>query len=262
MPDQPEKGLTLSIVSHGHGALVGELLGDIARHCRDVEVLLTVNVPERLPFEPASFGFPVRLLANDAPRGFGANHNAAFRLARGGFFCVLNPDVRLDSDPYPALIRALADEKVGVAAPVVLSPGGGIEDSARKYPTPLSVAKKAFARRPGLDYAVSSTPFSPDWVGGMFMLFRREVFGRAGGFDERYFLYYEDVDLCRRLAALGYRVELVPAARVVHHARRRSHGRDLRHALWHVASMLRYFSSAARAAPAPPPDQAARRKTP
>jgi GT2 family glycosyltransferase len=78
----------------------------------------------------------------------------------------------------------------------------------------------------------------------MFMLFRREVFERAGGFDERYFLYYEDVDLCRRLAALGYRVELVPAARVVYDARRRSRGRDFRHALWHLASMLRYFSSA------------------
>ena len=244
MPAEPEIQLTLSIVSHGHGALVGALLDDIARHCRGVEVLLTVNVPEALSFEPSAFGFPVRLVANDAPRGFGANHNAAFRLARGGFFCVLNPDVRFDSDPYPPLIRALADQQVGVAAPVVLSPGGEVEDSARKYPTPFSVARKAFARRPGLDYAVGQTPFSPDWVGGMFMLFRREAFERAGGFDERYYLYYEDVDLCRRLAGLGYRVELVPAARVMHDARRRSHGRDIRHSLWHLASMLRYFTSA------------------
>jgi hypothetical protein len=241
MPTELEKRLSLSIVSHGHGALVGELLGDIGRHCPDVEVLLTVNVPERLPFEPSSFGFPVSVIANATARGFGANHNAAFRAARGDFFCVLNPDVRFDSDPFPALVGALADAKVGVAAPVVLSPGGAIEDSARKYPTPLSVAKKAFASRPQLDYAIGEAPFSPDWVGGMFMLFRREAFERAGGFDERYFLYYEDVDLCRRLARLGYRVELVPAARVVHHARRRSRGRDYRHSLWHLASMLRYF---------------------
>ena len=219
-----------------------DLLGDIARHCQGVEVLLTVNVPEKLPVEPAAFDFPVRVIENAAPRGFGANHNAAFRLGRGAFFCVLNPDVRLDSDPFPALIRALEGERVGVAAPAVLSPDGKIEDSARRYPTPFSVAKKAFERRPALDYAVGREPFSPDWVGGMFMLFRREVFERAGGFDERYFLYYEDVDLCRRLAGLGYRVEFVPAARVVHNARRRSHG-DIRHSLWHLASMLRYFFS-------------------
>ena len=243
MSGEPENLVSLSIVSHGHGPLVHDLLGDIARYCRGIEVLLTVNVPERFPFEPTSFGFPLRLVANDRPRGFGANQNAAFRLARGRFFCVLNPDVRLESDPFPALTRALADDQVGVAAPVVLSPGGEIEDSARKYPTPLSVARKAFSRRPALDYHVGREPFSPDWVGGMFMLFRREVFERAGGFDERYFLYYEDVDLCRRLARLGYRAELVPAARVVHNARRRSRGGDVRHSLWHLSSMLRYFTS-------------------
>ena len=246
MTSASKKLLTLSIVSHGHGPLVRDLLTDIARHCTGIEVLLTLNVPEALPFEAGSFAFPVRIIENLAPRGFGANHNAAFRLARGDFFCVLNPDVRLDSDPFPALIRALGDERVGLAAPVVLSPDGEIEDSARRYPTPLSVAKKAFARQ-RLDYAVGDQPFSPDWVGGMFMLFRRSVFERAGGFDERYFLYYEDVDLCRRLAGLGYRVVLVPAARVVHNARRRSHG-DIRHSMWHLASMLRYFSSA-RATP-------------
>jgi N-acetylglucosaminyl-diphospho-decaprenol L-rhamnosyltransferase len=238
----PASPVSLSIVSHGHGPLVRELLRDIARSCKGVEVLLTVNVAEPRAFDPGGFGFPVRVIANAAPKGFGANHNAAFRLARGAYFCVLNPDVRFTADPFPALCRALADERVGVAAPVVLSPSGAIEDSARRYPTPLSVAKKAFARAPALDYAVGAEPFSPDWVGGMFMLFRREVFERAAGFDERYYLYYEDVDLCRRLHAIGYRAEVVPAARVVHNARRRSHG-NVRHSLWHLASMLRYFSS-------------------
>jgi len=234
--------ITLSVVSHGHGPLVQALLRDIGRWCRGVEVLLTVNVPETLSFEPTSFGYPVEVIANAEPRGFGANHNAAFRRSRGGCFCVLNPDVRFDADPIPPLASVLADERVGVAAPVVVSPAGEIEDSARRYPTPFSVARKAFARRPALDYAIGAEPFAPDWVGGMFMLFRREVFERVGGFDERYFLYYEDVDLCRRLRGLGYQVMLVPGARVVHHARRRSHG-NLRHSLWHLTSMLRYFAT-------------------
>lgn len=238
----PEGLLTLSIVSHGHGALVHDLLRDIARRCTGVEVLLTINVAEPLPFDPAGLGFPVTVIANPKPKGFGANHNAAFRRSSGRFFCVLNPDVRFDSDPFPALCRALGSGKIGVAAPVVLSPTGEIEDSARKYPTLRIVAKKAFARRHVLDYAIGDQPFSPDWVGGMFMLFRREVFECAGGFDERYFLYYEDVDLCRRLRRLGYEVQLVPAARVMHNARRRSHG-NVRHSLWHLASLLRYLLS-------------------
>ena len=237
----PERPLSLSIVSHRHGALVHGLLRDIARHGQGIEVLLTINVPEPLPFEPVDFGFPVKVIANRTPRGFAANHNAAFRQSSGRYFCVLNPDIRFELDPFPALCRALDDEKFGVAAPIVLSPAGAIEDSARKYPTLLSVARKAFARSQTPDYAIGDRPFSPDWVAGMFMLFRREVFERAGGFDERYFLYYEDVDLCRRLKRLGYRVQLVPAARVVHDARRHSHG-NLRHLMWHMASLLRYLS--------------------
>lgn len=222
--------------------LVHDLLRDIARSCKGVEVLLTINVPEPLPFEPGVFGFPVKVIVNRTPRGFGANHNAAYRQSSGGYYCVLNPDIRFDADPFPALCRALDSEAIGVAAPVVLSPTGAIEDSARKYPTLLGVAKKAFARPQTLDYAIGDQPFSPDWVAGMFMLFRREVFARAGGFDERYFLYYEDVDLCRRLNRLGYRVQLVPAARVMHDARRRSHG-SIRHLRWHLVSLLRYLSS-------------------
>jgi GT2 family glycosyltransferase len=244
----PERLLSLSIVSHQHGALMHDLLRDIARCGEGVEVLLTINMPEPLPFEPDAFGFPVKVIANRTPRGFGANHNAAFRQSSGGYFCVLNPDIRFDLDPFPELCRALDDEKFGVAAPIVLSPAGEIEDSARKYPTLLSVARKALTRPQALDYAIGDRPFSPDWVAGMFMLFRREVFERAGGFDERYFLYYEDVDLCRRLNRLGYRIQLVPAARVVHDARRRSHG-NVRHLLWHIASLLRYLSSRDAARP-------------
>jgi len=241
IPAARKRLLSLSIVSHLHGELLHGLLRDIEQLGTAVEVLLTVNVPELLPFEPAGFGFPIKVIENAAPRGFGANHNAAFRQAAGDRFCVLNPDVRIDRDPFPALLEALQDDNTGVAAPVVVSPAGVIEDSARKFPTLLSVASKVFVA-PSLDYAVGDRPFSPDWVAGMFMLFRREVFERAGGFDERYFLYYEDVDLCRRLGRLGYRVTLVPAARVVHDARRHSHG-NLRHLMWHTASLLRFLAS-------------------
>jgi hypothetical protein len=236
--------LSLSIVSHHQAGLVHDLLSDIKRLCvaAPIEVILTVNVPETLLFSPKEHPFEVVVLKNGSPRGFGANHNAAFRQSSGAYFCVLNPDIRFDADPFPALRRALYNEAIGVAAPVVLSPAGEIEDSARKYPTLLSVAKKAFVRPQALDYTIGNQPFSPDWVAGMFMLFRREVFARAGGFDERFFLYYEDVDLCRRLSGLGYRVQLVPAARVVHDARRQSH-RSFRHLLWHTVSLLRYLSS-------------------
>ena len=74
----------------------------------------------------------------------------------------------------------------------------------------------------------------------MFMMFRADTFRMIGGFDEGYFLYYEDVDLCWRLRRQGYDVALLPMVRVIHAAQRASH-RDLRHLGWHVSSMLRFF---------------------
>jgi GT2 family glycosyltransferase len=81
-----------------------------------------------------------------------------------------------------------------------------------------------------------------DWVGGMFMLLRRDVFETLGGFDERYFLYYEDVDLCARLWSAGMRVMQLRQVSVIHLARRSSH-RSLRYLVIHLVSMSRYFLS-------------------
>ncbi|MEO8159499.1 MAG: glycosyltransferase, partial [Betaproteobacteria bacterium] len=181
-------------------------------------------------------------IRNASPTGFGANHNAAFTECANAYFCVLNPDVRLDGNPFPALVAELAAANVGVAAPKIMSPTGAIEDSARRFPTSGFLVRKLFGQTSGLDYEIGQATISPDWVAGMFMLFRAPVFAELHGFDERYFLYYEDVDLCRRLRKHGYDVRLVPSVRVVHDARRDSH-RSLRHLRWHLASLLRFLFS-------------------
>lgn len=237
--------VSISIVSHRQGALVSELLGDIARHCGNVEVLVTVNVAEELAFEAAGFRFPLRIMRNTARKGFGANHNAAFHQAAGQYFCVLNPDIRLTADPFPALIAALAEAGVGVVAPRIANPDGETEDSARRFPTLWAIVRKAFTGAPHHDYEVASAPLRPEWVAGMFMLFRADVFRRLGGFDERYFLYYEDVDLCLRLRRLGYDAVLDPRAVALHDARRASH-RDVMHLLWHARSLARFLFSSRR----------------
>ena len=239
-PVQSGKLVSISIVSHLHGPLVHDLLQDIARHCSDIEVLLTINVEETLRFDPAGLAFPLRIIRNAAPRGFGANHNAAFREASGGYFCVLNPDIRLDADPFPALIEALAQEKVGVVAPKVVNSEGEIEDNARRFPTLSVVLRKALSGEQHHDYEIADQPLHPDWVAGMFMLLRSAVFRQAGGFDERYFLYYEDVDLCLRLRRFGYGALLEPRAQARHDARRASHS-DVLHLLWHIRSLARFF---------------------
>ncbi len=235
--------ISLSLVSHGHGKLLPPLLEDLARHrpLGGIEVIVTLNTPEPQPFAQAAYPFPLKLLRNPVPQGFAANHNAAFREANGGYFCVLNPDIRLPTDPLPILSAELSDPRVGVAAPLVVDGNGRIEDSARPFPTPSEIGLKALGyvtRRPA-DHAAN---LSPDWVGGMFMVFRSATFDEIGGFDPAYRLYYEDVDLCARLRLKGYEVRLSPEARVTHLARRSSH-RNPRYALWHMSSMLRFFTA-------------------
>ncbi len=243
MPAQTSNIVTVSVVSHLQGPLVRQLLADLSAYCASrVEMLLTVNMPEQLPFGEDEFRMPIRIIRNSAPKGFGANHNAAFRLAQGETFCVVNPDIRLRHDPFPPLIDAVRPKGVGVAAPLVEDPDGGTEDNARRFPTARSLVLKALGSAPRLDYEIGTTPFSPDWVAGMFMVFRSEVFAALRGFDERYFLYYEDVDLCRRLRRAGLDVRLVPAARVVHCAQRASR-RSIRHVRWHLSSIYRFLAS-------------------
>ena len=234
---------SVSIVSHGQANLVGHLLADLAR-CDGVplEVILTLNLDESLPFPEDGHPFPLKVIRNPRPKGFGANHNAAFRRCQGAYFCVLNPDIHLAADPFPGLIRELQAPQVGVVAPRIVNPGGETEDSARRFPTALSLLRKALGQAARLDYEIATVPLSPDWVAGMFMLFRSEIFAEMGGFDERYFLYYEDVELCRRLRRHGYDVRLDPTVTAVHDARRESR-RSLRHMRWHLASILRFLLS-------------------
>lgn len=221
------------------------LLDDLVRHtaCR-FTVMLTVNTPETLPFSPDGYPFRILVLRNARHRGFSANHNTAFRALASELFCVLNPDIRLTADPFPTLVEALRDPNVAAVAPRVTSATGEREDNARLFPTPWTIALKALGIERDLDWRNEpGTNDSPDWIAGMFMLFRSAEFGRVGGFDQRYFLYYEDVDICARLRLKGLSVKLCEHATAIHDARRDSH-RKPRYFLWHFTSLLRFFLSA------------------
>jgi GT2 family glycosyltransferase len=232
--------LSISIVSHRHGELVHDLLADLnAIGLESAEVILTLNVPGEKNVVPQGFSLPLVVVENPVPRGFGANHNAAFALSKGEYFCVLNPDIRIAANPFPTLIEHLAKRRAGVVAPEVRNSSGKIEDNARPFPALSNPLVKALFLPWRGAGATSPGPY-PDWVAGMFMLFPREAFSSVGGFDEWYFLYYEDVDLCARLRVAGWEVALCESVGVVHDARHDSH-KHLRYFYWHVRSMARYF---------------------
>lgn len=243
----------VSIVSHGHRRHVERLLADLSKsgNAEFIRVILTFNVPEDFEIGSLDLPYPLEIRRNETPLGFSSNHNQVFfeqghDRAQAEYFCVLNPDIGLPAGTFANLLKYVGDSQpeLALVAPAVISAKGEIEDSARKVPTPTIILSKAIHLLFGMSRRAHVIPKNPDWVAGMFMLFRAEAFENIGGFDERYHLYYEDVDICCRLRASGYGLRYCPEVKIIHDAQRSSH-RELRYLAWHAISMLRFFFSPA-----------------
>jgi N-acetylglucosaminyl-diphospho-decaprenol L-rhamnosyltransferase len=233
--------ISLSIVSHGQGALVRSLLEDIKTWTgARLQILLTLNISECSDYSDFFNDLEIFIIENTHPRGFGANHNAAFLRAKGQIFVVLNPDIRAPNLNLEPLIESTHSLRVGACAPLVVSAEGIIEDSARRFPTLARFAKRSILKNRSLDYDINIKPISVDWVAGMFIAFRSEVFRMIGGFDERFFMYLEDADICRRLRSKNLLTIVNPLCIVVHEAQRASR-KDKKHMLWHYRSALRFL---------------------
>lgn len=167
---------------------------------------------------------PVDVLALPVNRGFGAGCNAGWRRGEAPAVLFLNPDATIDETSLRRLVVALAaDDTVGLVGPRILEAGGSLAFSQRRFPRLRSTYARAlylhriFKRAAWADElirdpAAYEQPASPDWVSGACMLVRRSVLEEVGGFDERFFLYCEDKDLCRRIRAAGFDVRYEPAA--------------------------------------------------
>ncbi|AMM24195.1 glycosyltransferase [Variovorax sp. PAMC 28711] len=230
------KPITVSIVSHGQLALVRPLLEQLDRYSHAVveKVVLTINIPEADALAGDIWRFPVERIVNSEAKGFGANHNGAFRHCKTPWFLVLNPDIRFDNDVLGPL-RDQAAARSGLLTPRILEPGKAAPEQHRAVITPLEIVS-----RKRHDYV---RPAVPAWIPGLFMLFRSKAYGGIEGFDERFFMYGEDFDICARLRLAGWNLQVAEDLLALHDARRASH-RSKRHLYWHLSSLLRVWASA------------------
>jgi N-acetylglucosaminyl-diphospho-decaprenol L-rhamnosyltransferase len=221
------------------GALDWRALKDVvAQLC----VVLNTISPAQQSFEIqlrkilANTGIELSLIKNDHPQGFGANQNAAFALCKQPYFCILNPDVVFDAQSLSILLTGLQTPGVGCAYPEQYLPNGQALDFERSLITPWQLFRRYALRQFGLSNSI-------DWVSGSVMAFSSKIYRQIGGFDERYFMYCEDVDICLRLQNNGY-VLLKTQARMLHDTQRQSL-RDPHHLIWHIQSLLRLWTSRA-----------------
>ncbi len=240
--------ITVSIVSHGHGVELGRLLSDLSVLGEPAlrRVIVTLNLPDRALQARAyrqTWPFELQWIDNAQPLGFGANHNRAFehdrRLGPSELFAVLNPDLRLRANPFGAMVGLFQrDPRAGAVYPLQFDADGRRQDSERLAPTPARLLARHLRRR---QHEVGEGE-APDWVNAAFLLLRSEAYAQIGGFDERYHMYCEDVDLCLRLQLAGWTLRRAGDAAVEHAAQRASR-RRARHLLWHLRSLWRLWHS-------------------
>jgi N-acetylglucosaminyl-diphospho-decaprenol L-rhamnosyltransferase len=160
--------------------------------------------------------------------GFAHGVNAGWRAGSSPYVLLLNPDARIDGSSIEALVLALEqDSGLGAAAPRIVDEDGSLDYSQRRFPRLRSTYARAFflhrlfPSAPWTDELVRDEEAyarrgSPDWVSGACVLLRRQALEELDGLDEGFFMYGEDIDLCRRLRAAGYELLYEPAA-LVHH---------------------------------------------
>lgn len=185
--------------------------------------------------------------------GFGIGHNRAYALVRevSKFHVLLNPDVQFDSEVLPALMRLLTSEQdVSAAMPRVVYPDGKIQPLCKLLPTPLDLIFRRFIPSRSIRDAINhryelhgmpqNQRFDVPSLSGCMLIIRSSVFEVVKGFDERYFMYMEDVDLVRRLADYG-RTVYEPSVAVVHRYAKGSY-RNKKLLFHHILSAIRYFN--------------------
>lgn len=236
--DLTEQKCTVSIVSHMQMSYVTELLSDLELISYFIDqIVLTLNCPEE--HDLSGYRNRITLIENESPKGFGANHNAAFEKCSSDYFFILNPDIRLNGCDFKILMSQLNHAAVGIVSPSIVNEDGDVEDHARLYPTIADLFGRRFSSKKEIVKGSIDTG-SFDWVGGMFLAIRSHTFAAVGGFDERYFLYCEDIDLCRKVKESGLEVRVDERTKAIHKAQRASR-KSLKMFLIHFSSMVKYF---------------------
>jgi len=206
--------VSVIIVNWNAGPALEPCLGSIGPG--DAEVIVVDNASTDGSAAAARARFPtVRVVETGENLGFAAGANRGAEAARGEVLVFLNPDARLLDGALAALVEALlVAPGAGIAGGALVDERGRWQPAwARFAPIPHLLLDTTLGR---LGSRIRRRPYAVDWVYGTFMAVRRDLFRQLGGFDARYFLYGEDLDLCYRAGRLGLRTLHVPAARAMH----------------------------------------------
>ncbi len=252
------------IVSFNTRELLRECIGRLHDQAGGVsyETIVVDNASRDGSADMVAFEFPdVRLVRSQTNLGFACANNRGFEIARGRYIVLLNSDAFLEPGALALSVMHMEkNPRVGLGGARLVGRDGSWQPAARMFPSPLNellmmsglaanYPRSHFFGRGDRTWADPCEAAAVDWVPGAYSIIRQEVLHRVGYFDERFFLYYEEVDLCRRIRAAGYEIWYWPDIVTVHlggESSRKVSGLELSSSgsqltLWRMRSELLYY---------------------
>jgi len=223
---------------------------------RSVNIVIIDNCSEDLPNIIKQKYPDTKYVANRANLGFAKAANIGMNLTSAEFVLLLNPDAILMDGFFDSIYDySLNNKRVAISGPLIYEQNGSVQGSARKFPSVLTsifgrkspltklFPNNAFTKKEFICFnSNGKDPMDADWLSGACMLIRREAFVAVGGFDEKFFLYWEDADLCKRLKVLGWRIVYYPKAAIMHFVGKSSNTQPVVSICHFHNSCFRYFT--------------------
>ena len=222
------KTIAVCIINYNTSDLLRECLHSIL--VQNVEEIVVVdNASADCSVEMMKAEFPsVPLLALEKNLGFGAASNRGIKACHAEQIVLLNADTQMKPGSLQALRNYLEDHpQAAIIGPRMLNPDGTLQTSCFRFPTPLHIflyitglyrwiPRLPVVKQHTLQKMKSESARPVPWILGAALAFRRETFEGVGGFDENFFMYFEEVDLCYRLFSQGKQIHFVPQAEIIH----------------------------------------------
>ena len=231
--------VNISIISHNDSHVVRNILEELCNFNFFDKILLTINIKENIDELKKFKNLPIEFIINKNPKGFGENHNYAHAFSNCDYFMIINPDVKLHHLKFEVLIRYFNTKKVDLLAPMAVNNYNIIQDNARVYPSLYTPFLRKIGFFKNNIYDIYNDFVKVDWVSGMFMMIKSETFKDMNGFDEKFYMYYEDVDLCRRIRLNGGEILRINTEKIYHVGQHQSH-KSLKFLSMHLKSMIYY----------------------
>jgi len=240
----------ISVVSHGHSELI-QSLSCISKLANNYTVIVKLNKTERGLVEYLS-SCNVKYIDKNYGLGFGSNNNIVYSYCKNclgmkdeDFFIVFNPDVISNVKDIANLICLMTEERKKIATVNLYKDKNFSisDDSIRNFPTLMQFTKSflGLGNTSILDKTKIVNQVTVDWAAGSFLAFSASHYELLSGFDENYFMYCEDIDICYRSKQLGFPVTFYPEIKMQHLAEHANRSILSKHFYWHVSSVIRFL---------------------